>query len=194
RPRRAPPPPPRPAPPAGAAGPPPGGATARLRVGPDPSGDRRAVLVESGVDAVLVVHLAPGDGRVEGADHPHLVLRAHRVLVVLVEQVHRAVPQLVDLARLLVRDGAGTADAVHGLDVVLVVERRGGAGEEGGLVEREADALACEHHTTAAPVVADDVALGAVEVVDVHNVHGWLLKMVGTRRSGERAHVLGSMP
>src|SRR5699024_876012 len=56
---------------------------------------------------------------------------------------------------------------------VLVVERGGGAGEQGGLVEREAHALAGEDHAAAAPVVADDVALGAVQIVDVHDVHVW---------------------
>src|SRR5699024_6222611 len=77
------------------------------------SGDGGAVLIERGVDAVLVVDLAAGDRRVEDAHHAHLVLRADRVLVVLVQQVHRAVAQLVDLAGLLVRDRAGAAHAVH---------------------------------------------------------------------------------
>src|SRR5699024_6944909 len=104
------------------------------------------VFDDERVDAVLVVDLAAGGGRVEHAGQSPLVLVAHGVLLMTVEQVHDTVVEGVFLAGDLVGQRSLALHAVHGFDVVLVVERRGGPGVDHGVVEREADALLAQHH------------------------------------------------
>src|SRR5690606_36257919 len=81
---------------------------------------RSGVLGEQRVDAVLVVDLAPGDGRVEHAHAADLLADAHLVLVVVVEEVERAGGELVHLTGGEVLDLALTVGDEHGLDVVRV--------------------------------------------------------------------------
>src|SRR5699024_1324859 len=100
------------------------------RVGPraDPGAlllaDDRAVFLQAQerVDAVLVVVLIAHDGRVEDAEHLHLLLHDHLVLLVAVEQVHRARRERVLLVVGQVPQGALAAGQPDGLDVVGVVE------------------------------------------------------------------------
>ena len=74
------------------------------------------------VDPALVVHLLAGDRRVEHADRAHPGGRPQLVVLVLVEEVHRARADLMGLAGLLVQQLTLTLDADHGLDVVGVPE------------------------------------------------------------------------
>src|SRR5690606_8771669 len=64
---------------------------------------------------------------------------------------------------------------VDGLDVVGVPEVGRRPRLEDGDVEAETDLVLGQDHAAALPVAVDDVVLGAVEVVDVDNLHRDLL-------------------
>src|SRR5690606_33347596 len=93
------------------------------------------------VHAVLVMHLAAGDGRVENAHRAHLRAWAHLVLVVVVEQVEGAGRQLMGLPGGEIGDLSLSLDDEHGLDVVRVPEAVHRARVQRGVVHREADLL-----------------------------------------------------
>src|SRR5699024_454905 len=85
--------------------------------------------------------------------------------------------------------------AVHGFDVVLVVERRGGPGVDHGVVEREADALLAQHHAAAAPGLGLHIAVGVVEVIAVDYVHSWSFRWSsGGGSAMQRAGAIDAAP
>src|SRR5699024_10252935 len=131
------------------------------------------VFDDERVDAVLVVDLAAGHRRVEHAGHAQFLFGDHGVLLMTVEQVHDTVVEGIFLAGDLVGQRSLALHAVHGFDVVLVMERRGGPGVDHGVVEREADALLAQHHAAAAPGLGLHIAVGVVEVIAVDYVHSW---------------------
>src|SRR5690625_7438629 len=80
-----------------------------------------------------------------------------------IEQVEGTVADLVNLAGLLVGERAFALHAIHCLDVVLIVERRGRAGVDHRVVEGECHPFPSEYDTPRATVLGLDVAVGAVE-------------------------------
>src|SRR5690606_9039550 len=120
----------------------------------------RGLVGLAGIGAVLAVHLAAGQRRVEhaGGDDLHARVGAQDVQVVLVERVHHARAHVVPLAGGDVLDRTGARDAVDALDMVLVVHPQLGAGMDGGDVEGKAHAVVLQQHAHRGPAIAVDAA------------------------------------
>src|SRR5690606_15840181 len=126
------------------------------------------VFRNQGIDTVLVVDLLPRHRGVEDAHGAYVGLGDERVPLVAVEEIHGSGIELVDFAALVVVELAGALDDIDRLDVVGVVHRGGGAGEQDRVVQGEADLVARQQQATGPPralgaiaVVPLDVAVGA---------------------------------
>ena len=98
--------------------------------------------------------------------------RPQDVLVVLIERVDRARPDLERLAGRHVDDLALAGDAVVGLEVVLVVEVALGALEDPGLVHGVTHAVVLDDHPLAVPAGTRHVAGGVGDVLRTDDDHG----------------------
>src|SRR5690625_6649129 len=123
------------------------------------------------IGARLVVHFLPPDGRVEHAGQGHFRLAPKQVLVVLVQQIDGAGANGIDLAVLDGFDLAFAADAVDGLEVVLVVNGSLGTGKDAGDVEGEPHVVVLEDQPGAVPVFGLDQALGIAGFFQCANDH-----------------------
>src|SRR5690606_13471906 len=125
------------------------------------------------IGAILPVHLAPGQRRVEhaGGDDLDPGVGAQGVEGVLVERVHHAGVNGMTLAGGHVLDRARAGDAVDALDMVLVVHPQLGAGMDGRDVEGKAHVVVLQQHAHRSPAIAVHPALAAFGIGEVAYDH-----------------------
>ena len=122
---------------------------------------------------------------VEHADEVEVALRrAEDVVVVLVERVDRARPDLEGRSRGNIHHFAFTGNAVVGLEVVLVLEAALRAFQDPRLVNGVAHAVVSDDHSFAVPSGPGNVASGVGDVFGANDDHGPTLLRTSSRSGG----------
>src|SRR5690554_393335 len=135
------------------------------------------------------MHFLAVQGRVEHAGEDHVFAAApQQMLVVLIQYIQGAGADLVDLAVVAGFHFAVAADAVHGFQVVLVVDGGFGVFVDGGDVERKAHVVVLQKHPGAFPGFGDYATLGVLgffQGSDDH-VYSYEFVMYGVLGQGEQ--------